>query len=126
MDNMTEAQHIPVVIQLAAIQIALQFFKDRIPHNEWETTPLPLIAAPGAWLEGVRDFLCAEDGTEPAEIYGCDVVRKDELEWPVLITHDGKAYRVNDFAAQHVAQVAMSEEQKKDNPLVLPEPVTVH
>jgi hypothetical protein len=96
-EQMVEEQHIPVVTQIAAILIALQYFKDKIPQPEWESTPLPIIAAPGSWLGSVRDFMGAAADEVPEQIHGCAVVQKDELEWPVLIMHDGKAYRVNDF-----------------------------
>lgn len=94
---MTEAQHIPLVQQLAAIQVALQLFKDQIPHDQWEDTPLPIIAAPGAWLEEVHAFADGQPGDVVAELYGCKVAREDSLTEPVLIKHDGKTYKVSSF-----------------------------
>lgn len=85
--------------QLAAIKLALQHFKDKIPHHEWSDTPLPVIAAPMSWLRGLAASMGQPDDILPAQIHGCSVVRKDEINEPVLITHDGKAYKVSSFIA---------------------------
>lgn len=94
---MSEAQHIPVVQQLAAIQVALQLFKDQIPHDQWEDTPLPIIAGPGAWLEAVHAFADGKPGEVVAELFGCKVTKVDEIDEPVLIRHDGKTYKISSF-----------------------------
>lgn len=79
---------------IANVQHALQALKDRIPPEQWSETPLPVIAAPGWWMEEVRRELGVEAGFEPGEIHGCHVTRKDDVHEPVLIDHDGKVYPI--------------------------------
>jgi hypothetical protein len=76
------------------IQHALQALKEKIPPHEWADTPLPVIVAPGWWLEDVRKDLGVEEGHEPAEIHGCNVMREDTLNEPMLLDWDGKLYPV--------------------------------
>lgn len=54
-----------------------------------------VIAAPGWWLEKVKAYAGA-GGTdqEVEEVCGCKVVRKEELEGPTLIAHDGRIWNL--------------------------------
>ena len=82
------------VFAIANVQHSLQALKEKIPPNQWCDTPLPVIAAPGWWLEDIRKELGVEYGYEPGEIHGCAVLRRDDLPEPMLIDHDGKKYPV--------------------------------
>ena len=82
------------VFAIANVQHALQALKEQIPSDKWDETPLPIIAAPGWWMEDVRKELGGEPGLEVAEIHGCAVTRKDEINEPWLIDHDGKMYPI--------------------------------
>ena len=76
------------------VQHALQALKEQISPEKWGETPLPVIAAPGWFMEQVRTELGGEPGLEVAEIHGCAVTRKDEIDEPWLIDHDGKMYPI--------------------------------
>lgn len=82
------------VYSVANVQHALQALKEQIPPEKWSETPLPVIAAPGWWLEEIRKENNVEEGFEPGEIHGCHVTRQDHLTEPMLIDHDGKMYPV--------------------------------
>lgn len=82
------------VFAIGNVQHALQALKELIAPEKWSETPLPVIAAPGWWLEEVRKEMNVEEGFEPGEIHGCHVTRMDELDEPMLIDHDGKFYSV--------------------------------
>lgn len=82
------------VFAIANVQHALQALKEQISPEKWSETPLPVIAAPGWWMEEVRKELGGEPGLEVAEIHGCAVTRKDEINEPWLIDHDGKMYAI--------------------------------
>ena len=79
---------------IANVQHALQALKEKIPPDQWNETPLPVIAAPGWWMEEVRQELGVPPGFEPGEIHGCHVTRQDNVQEPVLIDHDGKVYPI--------------------------------
>jgi hypothetical protein len=79
---------------VANIQYLLTGLKEKIEPSKWSSTPLPVIFAPTEWLEQVRTDLGMEEGLEPAEIYGCAVIKKDELAEPMLVDHDGKIYPI--------------------------------
>ncbi len=79
---------------IANVQHSLQALKELIPPEKWGETPLPVIAAPGWWMEDLRAEMGVEEGFEPGEIHGCTVLRKDELTEPMLIDHDGKMYPI--------------------------------
>jgi len=79
---------------IANVQHALQALKDQIPPEKWCDTPLPVITAPGWWMEEVRKDLGGEPGLEVHEVHGCRVFREDSLNEPMLIDHDGKMYPV--------------------------------
>jgi hypothetical protein len=83
-----------VTYAIANVQHALQALKERIPPERWAETPLPVITAPGWWLEQVRKELGVEEGFEPGEIHGCHVTRMDTVSEPMLVDHDGKVYPV--------------------------------
>lgn len=112
---MNEQQQVTLVEQLAAIQVALQLFKDQIPQAEWENTNLPIIAAPRAWLDDVAKFMQWEPGQTPGEMYNCQVVEEPNVEEPVLIRHDGKIYKISSFLEQKLASGPVN--------IVLPEKV---
>jgi hypothetical protein len=76
------------------VQHALQALKELIAPDRWADTPLPVIAAPGWWMEELRKEMNVDEGFEPGEIHGCTVLRKDELTEPMLIDHDGKMYPI--------------------------------
>ena len=82
------------VYTIANVQHALQALKEKIEPHKWSETPLPVIAAPGWWLEEVRKELGVEAGFEPGEIHGCHVTRVDTISEPCLIDHDGKVYPI--------------------------------
>lgn len=82
---------------LSQILLTLQELKERIHPAAWADTPLPIVAAPGSWIEQLAIDL-GHPGEIPESIHGCSVVRKDELPDPVLITHDGKVYRITPHA----------------------------
>lgn len=82
------------VFAIANVQHALQALKEQIAPEKWSETPLPVIAAPGWWLEEVRKEMNVEEGFEPGEIHGCRVTRNDNLADPMLVDHDGKIYSV--------------------------------
>ena len=79
---------------IANVQHALQALKEKIPPDQWGETPLPVIAAPGWWMEEVRQEMGVAPGFEPGEIHGCHVTRQDSVPEPVLIDHDGKVYPI--------------------------------
>jgi hypothetical protein len=79
---------------IANVQHSLQALKELIPSNKWDETPLPVIAAPGWWMEELRTELGVEPGFEPESIHGCTVIRNDEVTEPWLIDHDGKRYPI--------------------------------
>jgi hypothetical protein len=82
------------VFAVANVLHSLQALKETVPPNEWSETPLPVLAAPGWWLNQVAQDLGQPAGIEPAEIHGCSVVRADDISEPFLIDHDGKVYPV--------------------------------
>lgn len=82
------------VYAIANVQHALQALKELIAPERWAETPLPVIAAPGWFLEEVRKEMGVEEGFEPGEIHGCHVTRMDTLAEPWLIDHDGKRYPI--------------------------------
>lgn len=77
---------------IANIQHSLQALKEKIAPEKWGDTPLPIIVAPGWWLEDVRKELGIEPGYEPESIHGCTVLRKEELTEPMLVDYDGSMY----------------------------------
>jgi hypothetical protein len=79
---------------IANVQHALQALKEKIPSDQWGETPLPVIAAPGWWMEEVRKEMGVAPGFEPGEIHGCHVTRMDTLAEPMLLDHDGKMYAI--------------------------------
>ena len=82
------------VYSIANVAHALQVLKEQIPPHKWAETPLPVIAAPGWWLEEIRKEMGVEEGFEPGEIHGCHVTRMDTVNEPFLIDHDGKRYAI--------------------------------
>lgn len=82
------------IYTIANVQHALMALKEQIPPTEWSETPLPVIAAPGWWLEEVRKEMNVEEGFEPGEIHGCHVTRNDDIKEPVLVDHDGRTYAI--------------------------------
>lgn len=82
------------VFTIANVQHALQALKEQIPPEKWSETPLPVILAPGWWLEAVREDLGVEPGFEPGEIHGCHVMRSENVREPMLLDHDGKLYPI--------------------------------
>ena len=82
------------IYAIANVQHALQALKEKIEPHKWGETPLPVIAAPGWWLEEVRKELGVDRGFEPSEIHGCHVTRVDTLTEPMLLDHDGKMYAI--------------------------------
>lgn len=82
------------VYAIANVQHALQSLKELIAPERWVDTPLPVIAAPGWFLEEVRKEMGVEEGFEPGEIHGCHVTRVDTINEPVLVDHDGKTYPI--------------------------------
>ena len=79
---------------IATVEHALQALKEKIEPHKWADTPLPVIAAPGWWLEEVRKDMGAEASLEPDTIHDCKVTRMDALTEPVLVDHDGKTYPI--------------------------------
>jgi hypothetical protein len=79
---------------IANVLHSLQVLKESIAPQTWSNTPLPVISAPGWWLEEVQVELGAPAGTAPCEIHGCAVLRQDALPEPVLVNHDGKVYPI--------------------------------
>lgn len=80
---------------ISAVLVTLQVLKENIPPNEWNKTPLPVIAAPKTWM----DLVAREHGQNPEdvtldEIHGCKLIRRDDLAEPILIDHDGRTYPV--------------------------------
>jgi hypothetical protein len=82
------------VYSIANVQHALQALKEKIEPHLWAETPLPVIVAPGWWMEEIRKEMNIEEGFEPGEIHGCHVTRNDNLTEPMLLDHDGKLYPV--------------------------------
>lgn len=82
------------VYAIANVSHALQALKEKIPPDQWGETPLPVIAAPGWWMEEIRQELGVAVGFEPGEIHGCHVTRQDNINEPCLIDHDGKVYPI--------------------------------
>lgn len=82
------------VYSVANIQHALQALKEQIEPHKWAETPLPVIVAPGWFLEQVREEMGVEEGFEPGEIHGCHVTRMDTVKEPYLLDHDGKMYAI--------------------------------
>jgi hypothetical protein len=82
------------VYSIANVQHALQALKEQIEPHKWADTPLPVIAAPGWWLEEVRKDMGMEAGLEPDTIHDCKVTRMDSIAEPVLVDHDGKTYPI--------------------------------
>ena len=79
---------------IANVQHALQALKEQIAPEKWADTPLPVIAAPGWWMEEVRKEMGIEEGFEPDSVHGCHVTRNDNVTEPMLIDHDGKMYPI--------------------------------
>lgn len=81
---------------IACIAERLQELKDKIHPSKWSETPLPVIAAPQAWIDEVRaEFGAGQpDDVTVDEIHGCKIVAKDDLTRPWLIDHDGKVYAI--------------------------------
>lgn len=82
------------IYAIANVQHSLQALKEMIAPEKWGDTQLPIIAAPGWWMEEVRTEMSIDPGYEVGEIHGCTVLRKDELTEPMLIDHDGKMYPI--------------------------------
>ncbi len=82
------------VYTIANVLHSLMILKEKIPSKEWGETPLPIIAAPGWWMNEVREELGVEEGFEPGQIHGCAIVRNDDIDEPCLIDHDGKVYPI--------------------------------
>lgn len=80
------------IYTIANVQHALMALKEKIDPEKWSETPLPVIVAPGSWLEEVRKEMNVEEGFEPGEIHGCHVTRNDNVTEPYLLDHDGKMY----------------------------------
>jgi hypothetical protein len=76
------------------VQHSLQALKELISPDKWCDTPLPVIAAPGWWMEELRAEMNIELGFEPDTIHGCTVMRNDDITEPWLIDHDGKRYSI--------------------------------
>lgn len=79
---------------IANVQHSLQALKELIPPEKWSETLLPIIAAPGWWMEELRKEMGVEEGFEPESIHGCSVMRNDEVTEPWLVDHDGKMYPI--------------------------------
>ena len=79
---------------IANVQHSLQALKELIPPEKWSETPLPVIAAPGWWMEELRKEMNVEEGFEPDSIHGCHVTRMDTLTEPMLVDHDGRMYAI--------------------------------
>ena len=79
---------------IANVQHSLLALKELIAPEKWGETQLPIIAAPGWWMEELRTEMSIEPGHEVSEIHGCTVLRKDDLTEPMLIDHDGKMYPI--------------------------------
>ena len=82
------------VYSIANVLHSLQALKEKIPPEKWVETPLPVIAAPGWWLDDVRREVGLEAGSEVVEIHECKVLRMDEIPEPCLIDHDGKTFPI--------------------------------
>lgn len=77
----------------------LQYLKDKVPPQQWDETPLPVIAAPRWWMRQLAVEFCGdhmddEHEIEPSRIHGCEIVCQDELDAPVMIDHDGRVYPI--------------------------------
>lgn len=79
---------------IANVQHSLQALKELISPERWSETPLPVIVAPGWWMEEVRKELGMQEGYEPDSIHGCYVTRNDNANEPMLVDHDGKTYPI--------------------------------
>lgn len=79
---------------IANVSHALMALKEKIPPNQWSETPLPVIVAPGWWMNQVRTDLGGDPELELAEVHGCAVIRRDELTEPMLLDHDGRMYAI--------------------------------
>lgn len=90
---------------IAIIAERLQELKAKIPPDMWSDTPLPVIAAPKWWLDEVAAEFGAADGEVPGKIHDCEVVRRDTIEEPCLIDHDGKVYRIMPTVKSEVKHV---------------------
>jgi hypothetical protein len=77
---------------IAAIGNALQLLKEKIHPSKWAETPLPVIAAPGWWIERVSADFGGGEGDTLDQIHGCKIVQQNALASPVLVDHDGKTY----------------------------------
>ncbi len=86
--------HMSVIFTIANVGHALMALKEKISPDKWGDTPLPVIAAPGWFIDAVGKELGAEPGLVVDSIHGCSVLRQDELNEPVLIDHDGKAFPI--------------------------------
>lgn len=93
---------------IAIIAERLQELKAKIDPSLWADTPLPIIAGPKWWLDAVVEEFGGESGEEPGEIHGCQVVRRDNIDEPVLIDHDGKVYKIMPGVKDAVQQVTGS------------------
>ena len=96
--------------ELMAIETIVHALKAKIPEAEHDTTPTPIIAAPGSWLRQVAKDLGAAEGEVPASIHNCDVFQEDGLPEPVMITHDEKVYRVRQ-AIEHIGKEPAAESE---------------
>lgn len=84
----------PIAIQLDAIGIAVLKLKKDNPEAP------PVVVAPAAWMHGVAATLGQSDDMVPQSIHGCPVIQKDDIDEPVIITHDGKAYKVSSLIVE--------------------------
>src|SRR3954468_11154571 len=94
-----------IITQIAAIQVALHHFKDQIPPDQWDSTPLPVIAAPRAWMEELSQALGQEPGVVPEAIHNCAVLENNGIDEPALITHDGRAYKLSSLIEEQQSPV---------------------
>lgn len=72
----------------STVLIQLQAWRDELPADKINSTPLPVIAVPQEWMDTVAKSLNLGEGEEVGEIWGCPVWVQD-VEYPIFIRHDG-------------------------------------
>lgn len=83
-----------VALSVSNVLIVLQHIKDQLPPSQWETTQMPVIAAPSWWITEVIKLSGVEGADQLDEVHGCKVVPKQDIAEPMMVDHAGRVYTI--------------------------------
>ena len=93
----------------------LQRWKEELPPEEVNTTPLPVIVAPPMWVAKFKEGagVAADDYVQ---VWNCDVLADSNAQAPLLVRHDGKTIALDSTWGHQEAALskAIQKRERRD------------